>query len=119
MPLAICIGCGCDDLHACFDEVAGAPCRWLAVDYAASLGVCSACPEDFGRWQAGDRSISVPAAVPSMVDREDLWCLWPDGTLCQMDELESYLTFMSDDYERIQVSTYCDDGTPETWARHG
>lgn len=41
--IAVCIGCGCDDLHAC---VAGAePCRWLDVDYVRGLGVCSQCPD--------------------------------------------------------------------------
>ena len=27
--------------------------------------------------------------------------LWPDGTCCELDELEEYLTFMSDDYEIV------------------
>lgn len=60
MAIAICIGCGCDDQHACYDEVADGPCRWLAVDYGAGLGVCSACPEHLGRWESGDRTLAVP-----------------------------------------------------------
>lgn len=63
MKLATCIECGCDDLHACFDEAAGGPCGWLAVDREAGLGVCSACPEALERWQAGDRTINVPVDV--------------------------------------------------------
>jgi hypothetical protein len=52
-------------------------------------------------------------------DRDDQWCLWPEGTMCQVDDLESYLTFMSDDYERVQVLTYSDDGTPKSWIGMG
>jgi hypothetical protein len=58
--LATCIGCGCDDLHACFDEAAGQPCHWLVVDRDEGLGVCSVCGEHLVRWQAGDREIAVP-----------------------------------------------------------
>lgn len=43
-PLATCIGCGCDDLHACAD-LFGDPCYWLTVDRAAGTGVCSQCRE--------------------------------------------------------------------------
>ena len=58
--VATCIGCGCDDLHACWDEDAEQPCAWLDVDRTANLGVCSACPEHLARWQSGDREIAVP-----------------------------------------------------------
>lgn len=60
MDTATCIGCGCDDLHACWDEAAGTPCGWLVVDREAGLGVCSCCSEDLGRWDQGDRTINVP-----------------------------------------------------------
>ena len=39
-PDIVCIGCGCDDNHAC----AGS-CSWLMVDRATGRGVCSQCPE--------------------------------------------------------------------------
>ena len=44
---------------------------------------------------------------------EDI-CLWPDGTTCQRDGLEEYLSFMSDDFEIIPMDdprydTYADD----------
>jgi hypothetical protein len=58
--LAYCIACGCHDLAACYDDNAGGPCHWLAVDREAKLGVCSACPDAIERWNAGDRSIAVP-----------------------------------------------------------
>ena len=43
-PIATCIGCGCDDLHACVD-LFGDPCHWLTVSYEDGTGVCSACPD--------------------------------------------------------------------------
>jgi len=33
---------------------------------------------------------------------EDL-CLWPDGTYCLYEDLEDYLTMMSDDFEIIDM----------------
>lgn len=54
MQHAVCIGCGCDDYHACTDAL-DEPCHWLAVDYRAGVGVCSCCPDDVKRWRAGDR----------------------------------------------------------------
>lgn len=70
LAIARCIGCGCDDLHACVHPDRGEPCSWLAVDRVSGLGVCSACPGDLTRWLAGDRSelalagkISTTAAV--------------------------------------------------------
>ncbi|WP_434778483.1 hypothetical protein [Neisseria sp. Ec49-e6-T10] len=37
-----CIGCGCDDHHACIDTVRG-NCSWIFVNYDLQIGVCSAC----------------------------------------------------------------------------
>lgn len=42
--IATCIGCGCDDDHAC-----DLGCSWLVVDRGVGLGVCSECSS---RWQA-------------------------------------------------------------------
>lgn len=58
--LAHCIGCGCTDQQACYDENWDGPCRWLVVDREQGLGVCSACEEHLERWQAGDRESAVP-----------------------------------------------------------
>lgn len=44
---ATCIGCGCDDDHAC-----PGGCAWLRVDYEEGLGVCSQCPEYEAAWDA-------------------------------------------------------------------
>jgi len=35
---------------------------------------------------------------------ENVYHLWPDETVCTPDELEEYLTFMSDDY----LTFHCD-----------
>ncbi len=51
--VAVCIGCGCDDMHACEEG-----CWWLRVDRAAQLGVCSSCAAHVSRWDAGDRTLS-------------------------------------------------------------
>jgi hypothetical protein len=55
--VAICIGCGCDDDHACDDGLGGG-CSWLVVDRGRGLGVCSNCPTARGRWDRGDRKLS-------------------------------------------------------------
>lgn len=58
---AMCIGCGCTDFNACYDELEGAACHWRRVDRAAGLGVCSSCRELEKDWDAGDRTMHVPA----------------------------------------------------------
>lgn len=56
MKLATCIGCGCDDNHACAGDGLDSGCYWVRVDRRAGLGVCSACPEtEVKRWDSGDR----------------------------------------------------------------
>lgn len=47
MPAAVCVGCGCDDWHACEGG-----CEWLRLDRARAIGVCSACPELLAAWDA-------------------------------------------------------------------
>ena len=54
--IATCIGCGCDDLHACWDKTTGA-CFWLAVDYSIGFGVCSSCPDYLKQWEIDGRKI--------------------------------------------------------------
>lgn len=39
---SVCVGCGCDDLHACVSEM-GDACYWLKVNYDTKQGVCSEC----------------------------------------------------------------------------
>jgi len=60
MKLATCIGCACDDDHACVTQREDGEwgCHWVRLDRDAGLGVCSACPgSDVARWDAGERRI--------------------------------------------------------------
>lgn len=72
MSLAVCIGCGCHDYRACYDEAAGRPCSWLAVDYKSGLGVCSVCPDELPRWNAGDRASTVAGESAKLPDNNDI-----------------------------------------------
>lgn len=58
--VAKCIGCGCDDYHACHDEKAGHACYWLRVDRKDGRGVCSCCEGAIEAWDAGNREMQVP-----------------------------------------------------------
>ena len=49
MTTATCIGCDCDDEHAC----AGG-CHWLRVDPRMGLGVCSSCKPFLDAWDGAD-----------------------------------------------------------------
>lgn len=75
---ATCIGCGCDDYHACVDE--HGPCSWIVVDYAEGVGVCSCCEPHVARWRAGDRTrrmlvakiVKEGVAEPYYIERNDM-----------------------------------------------
>ena len=56
MSPSVCIGCGCDDDHACYDDEAGVGCHWVRLDRAAGVGVCSCCWEIVKVWDAGQRT---------------------------------------------------------------
>ena len=60
MTIATCIGCGCHDYQACYDEETEAGCHWLRIDRHTGLGVCSCCKELIEAWDQGDRQIRVP-----------------------------------------------------------
>lgn len=55
--VSVCIGCGCDDLHACYDKTTGFGCSWVRLDREDGMGVCSECLGHVERWDNGDRSI--------------------------------------------------------------
>lgn len=63
MTIAICIGCGCTDMHACWDDAKEAPCHWDRVDREAGLGVCSCCRDLVEDWDRGDRDMRVPSTA--------------------------------------------------------
>lgn len=64
MRISVCIGCGCDDLHACKTGFIGEQaCSWLAVDRRRRVGVCSSCPGMLPAWKKGRRELTMNARV--------------------------------------------------------
>jgi|SRR5882672_122635 len=53
--IRFCIGCGCDDNHACQDPLTEEGCSWIEADSRTATGVCSCCPGALKRWRTGDR----------------------------------------------------------------
>jgi hypothetical protein len=49
MTAALCIGCGCDDRHAC-NALFGVGCWWLRFDATEGAGVCSCCQDLLADW---------------------------------------------------------------------
>ncbi len=72
-PLCVCIGCGCDDLHACADLL-GDPCGWLVQSGTRRHGVCTECPRYLSAWEKGQRTLtgSAKAAIRQRQDLEKL-----------------------------------------------
>lgn len=52
---ATCIGCGCTDTCACYDEQTDRACHWERVDYGVGLGVCYCCKQWVRAWDGGKR----------------------------------------------------------------
>ena len=61
--LAVCIGCGCDDRHACHGG-----CSWLRVDYNEGKGVCSECAEHVAAWDRGCHSATKTPLTDSLIE---------------------------------------------------
>lgn len=55
MILNYCIGCGCDEAHAC--EHGGIGCWWLRFNAAGRTGVCSRCEDLVPHWDRGGRAL--------------------------------------------------------------
>jgi hypothetical protein len=65
-----CIGCGCTEDNACFDEATYLPCTWIRLDTAEGKGVCSCRSELEAEWDAGDREFRIPIELdPSEIGR--------------------------------------------------
>lgn len=62
-PVAHCIGCGCSDIHACWDQQIPGPCRWIRLNVKTGHGVCSCCRDHVERFEAGDFSLGFSAAA--------------------------------------------------------
>lgn len=54
MNIATCVGCSCDDNHACRGG-----CAWLRVDREHGIGICSNCPELVAEWDAEEQGFGL------------------------------------------------------------
>lgn len=74
--VTVCVGCGCDDLHAC----AGG-CSWLRVDREAGVGVCSNCGDKLDAW---DRRAPLKSVLNGFCPdcRGRRFLKGPEGGLC-------------------------------------
>ena len=68
--VCVCIGCGCDDNHACADLL-GDPCGWLVQSGSDRHGVCTQCPAMLRAWEKGQRTLT-EGAKKAIREREDL-----------------------------------------------
>lgn len=64
-PAVTCIGCGCDDNHACVTD--GVGCSWLAVDRDTGRGVCSSCPESLAEFEGEQRVRALHETIAEFV----------------------------------------------------
>jgi len=51
------------------------------------------------------------AEIKVQIVKPEWFYLWPDGSYCTPEELHEY-QHMSDDFEKVQVIDYHEDGTP-------
>lgn len=65
LDVCTCIGCGCTDDAACFDETTEQPCHWLRLAPEERKGLCSCCRGLESAWDEGDREIRVPVEMES------------------------------------------------------
>lgn len=56
-PVCVCIGCGCDDDHACADLLDD-PCGWLVQSATGKHGVCTECALTLPSWMKGKRQLT-------------------------------------------------------------
>ena len=67
--LCVCIGCGCDDEHAC-EDVFGDPCGWIQQSGSGKRGVCTQCPTYVTAWNKGERKLS--SRAKAAIDKRKL-----------------------------------------------
>jgi len=58
--ISVCIGCGCNDVRACCNEVTAQPCAWIRLDRDARRGVCTECEHMAAQWDAWEYATQVP-----------------------------------------------------------
>lgn len=78
MKTSICIGCGCDEIHACqvpanlhVDHgAAGGACWWLRYNATEKLGVCSACEDLVRAWDSAKSHAAILALIAERYYRQ-------------------------------------------------
>jgi hypothetical protein len=65
----ICIGCGCDEHHAC-TLPGGATCAWIHVGPRGLAGICSACTEIFSALSI-EEELRIAESAIAEADAED------------------------------------------------
>ena len=92
MKLATCIGCACDDDHACVTQREDGEwgCRhWVRLDRDVGLGVCSICPgSDVSRWDAGERQIRALKTITGNWNYFERVDIHPDARDVQRQEMK-------------------------------
>jgi|SRR5882724_8679276 len=89
MKLATCLGCACDDNHACIADNSARAYQWVRLDRAEGLGVCSACPgSDVSRWDAGDRQIRALKTISGNWGHFERLDIAPDAPDVQRQEMK-------------------------------
>jgi hypothetical protein len=67
--MTVCIGCGCDERHACV-EGRREPCRWLEVSPSGAAGICSACATLFPPAERADTLLEAEDEIADQLDQE-------------------------------------------------
>lgn len=65
-------------------------------------------------------SIRKPIKHTEVIEmNKDLWAIWPDGFMCPMHEIHSWLSMgncaRSDDYYLVEVTEYDEASLPSKW----
>ena len=57
MILNCCIGCGCDEVHACANPHSDTACWWMRFNAEDHAGVCSRCEDLVEHWDRGGHAL--------------------------------------------------------------
>lgn len=67
--MTVCIGCGCDESHACLDRE-GRACRWVELSPSGAAGICSECEELYPPSTRADTLLAEEDELAELMDAE-------------------------------------------------